>query len=182
MTEIKGGHLLIDATAEVARTLGRTVKLILAGDGPQRANLERQARRVVTANNGVQIEFTGWLRKPALEALFARADLLVVPSLWPEPSALVGREAGLYGVPQVAFAVGGNREWLTDGVNGYLASGEPPTRAGLAEAIVKCLRDCDEHARLRRGAREIASRFTAERHIDALTELFKMVIERSLRC
>jgi hypothetical protein len=44
------------------------------------------------------------------------------------------------------FAASGISEWLIDGVNGYLAPGSPPTPAGLAEAIVKCLQDRSLHA------------------------------------
>ena len=52
----------------------------------------------------------------------------MVPSIWPEPFGQVGPEAGLYGVPAAAFAVGGTPSWLTDGVNGRLAPGDPPGR------------------------------------------------------
>ena len=82
------------------------------------------------------------------------SDLLVVPSTWPEPFGLIGPEAGLHRLPAAAFAVGGIPEWLSDGVNGRLAPGDPPSAAGLARAIVECVRDPAELARLRNGARE----------------------------
>ena len=69
-----------------------------------------------------------------------RADLLVVPSLWPEPFGLVGLEAARHRLPVAAFAVGGIPDWLRPGVNGYLAPGDPPTPGGLADAIIACLR------------------------------------------
>ena len=56
-------------------------------------------------------------------------DLLVVPSVWPEPFGLVGPEAAHHGVPSAAFAVGGIPEWLVDGVSGHLAAGDRPTGA-----------------------------------------------------
>ena len=49
------------------------------------------------------------------------ADLLVVPSLWPEPYGLVGPEAAAASVPALAFDVGGIREWLIDSETGRLA-------------------------------------------------------------
>ena len=62
------------------------------------------------------------------EAL-ARLDVLVVPSIWPENSPLVIREAFLAGVPVVASRIGGIPEAVTDGVNGLLfepgGSGRP---------------------------------------------------------
>ena len=64
-------------------------------------------------------------------ALLAQSDLLVLPSLWPEPFALVGLEAARHRLPVAAYAVGGIPDWLTSGENGYLAPGDPPTVDGL---------------------------------------------------
>jgi glycosyltransferase involved in cell wall biosynthesis len=101
-------------------------------------------------------------------ALLDEADLLVMPSLWPEPFGLSGPEAGLQGVPAAAFAVGGIPQWLEDGVNGHLAPGNPPSAPGLADAIVRCLADPFTHSRLRQGALESARRWSAERHVAEL--------------
>ena len=79
------------------------------------------------------------------------------------------------GLPAVAFDVGGISEWLHDGVNGFLASGNPPTAAGLATAIAKCLSDPFRYQQLRRGARAEAMKFSIERHIQGLLEVFEKV-------
>lgn len=173
MVKLKGGMILLEAVARAARKLGRTLYLALAGDGPERSKWQRRADSIRTANPNVHFEFMGWLNGEALEQLCGRSDLLVVPSLWPEPSALVGREVGLHGVPQAAFAVGGNPEWLLDGVNGHLAPGDPPTAAGLADAIVKCLADPAHYAPLRKGAVEVARQFTLERHMRLLLPILR---------
>ena len=126
-------------------------------------------------NGKLEINFPGWVGRPQVEALLKSSDLLVVPSLWPEPFGLVGPEAGNYGVPVAAFNVGGIHDWLLDGVNGYLASGSPPTSAGLAEAIIKCVQDPKVHARLRIGAVEVSRQFNIENHLTALLEVFRHV-------
>src|SRR5207253_10057138 len=113
-----------------------------------------------------------------METLFGNCDLLVVPSLWPEPFGLVGPEAGLFGIPVAAFKVGGIPDWLVDGVNGYMASGSPPTSSGLAQAIIKCLYDPVTHARLRQGAREVAQQFNVKNHLTALLEVFSSVTSK----
>jgi glycosyltransferase involved in cell wall biosynthesis len=173
MVKLKGGMLLVEAVARAARMLGRTLQLALAGDGPERSRWQRKADSIRAANPNVHFEFTGWLNGETLQRLCETSDLLVVPSLWPEPSALVGREAGLQGLPQAAFAVGGNPEWLIDGVNGHLAPGDPPTAAGLADAIVKCLADPAHHASLREGAVEVARQFTLDRHFRLLLPILR---------
>jgi glycosyltransferase involved in cell wall biosynthesis len=175
MERLKGGVLLIDALSQVANALGRPVRLILAGNGTDRRAWAEHARLVCARNPTVEANFIGWLGAAKLEGLAKACDLLVVPSLWPEPFGRVGLEFGLNGLPVAAFAVGGIPEWLTCGVNGYLAPADPPTSFGLAEAIVRCLRDPAEHARLRGGAVEVAKRFCVDRHTAELHDIFSEV-------
>ncbi len=172
MTRLKGGPLMLDALTLAAAALGRPLKASFAGDGPDRERWEHAARRTQAANANLKIEFTGWLDSSRLEQLMLSSDLLVVPSTWPEPFGLVGLEAGLHRLPAAAFAVGGIPEWLSDGVNGRLAPGDPPSAAGLARAIVECVRDPAELARLRNGARGRARRFDLDAHVDALLAIF----------
>jgi glycosyltransferase involved in cell wall biosynthesis len=108
-------------------------------------------------------------------------DLLVVPSLWPEPFGSVGPAAGQHGVPAAAFAVGGIPEWLGDGVSGHLAPGDPPTPEGLATAIIRCLEDPAHYAMLKSGARAMAERFTMERHLPQLLAVLERVSRHSVR-
>jgi glycosyltransferase involved in cell wall biosynthesis len=170
---LKGVHLLIDALPEVQQALNAPVHLIIAGDGRDRGSLERQASRIRREN--LQVHFSGWVGAEELEKIFETCDLLVVPSIWPEPFGLVGREAGGFGLPVAAFDVGGIRDWLSDGVNGFLAPGDPATSKGLAEAIIKCLEDPATHARLRAGAFDLAQRFSTQNHLAALLDVFESV-------
>lgn len=176
MTSLKGGDVLLDALPAAAAALDRPLHLVFAGDGPDIAAWAARAAEVQAGTPGVSVEFTGWVGGDGLDALFARTDLLVVPSLWPEPFGLVGPEAGLRGVPAAAFAVGGIPDWLADGAGGHLAPADPPTAAGLADAVVRCLRDPGEHARLRGGARAAAGRFSQEAHLAALLRIFADVV------
>jgi glycosyltransferase involved in cell wall biosynthesis len=172
MEPLKGGHLALDAAALAATGLSRTLDLTLVGDGRARSAWERRARGLAAAGAGVRYAFAGWLSAADLEAAFAKADLLVLSSLWPEPYGRVGLEAGRHGVPVAGFNVGGVSEWLTDGVNGHLAPGSPPRVAGLASAIVASLRQPADHARLREGARRVAGAAGFARHVGALERLF----------
>ena len=89
----------------------------------------------------------GWTLADGRE-LMSQADLLVVPSLWPEPFGLVGVEAGCLGLPSVAYAVGGIPDWLIAGVTGEIAPGDPPGVDGLAEAMVRALADPEHYKNL----------------------------------
>ena len=179
MEQPKGTSILLEALPKVASALSCQINVTFAGDGTQRQELERKATAMQQRISNLNFTFTGWIGKEQLVSLLDDCDLLVVPSLWPEPFGLAGPEAGLRGVPATAFAVGGIPDWLIDGVNGCLAPGNPPTSEGLAEAIEKCLRDADFHSRLRHGAFEVAQRFKLENHLELLSKLFAETAKRS---
>lgn len=172
MDLLKGGELLLDALPLVMADLDRLVELTFAGDGPQRERWERRAARLHEQHPGLSIAFRGWLSQEGLARELAETDLLVMPSIWPEPFGSMGPLAAQYGVPAVAFAAGGIGEWLQDGVNGHLAPATPPTAHGLASAIVKCVSDPAHYTELKRGALHTADRFTMRAHLPALLNTF----------
>jgi len=175
MELLKGGATLLEALPTVAEQLGGPIRLTLAGEGPQKKAWEKKASKLHARHPGLDFRFVGWLDKRRLDQIYSQTDLLVVPSLWPEPFGRVGPEAGLRGIPVAAFDVGGVSDWLVNGVNGYLASGDPPTADGLAVAIVKCLQDLNVYRELRKGATTVAAQFSLEHHLNALNEVFHQV-------
>ena len=178
MELLKGGHVFLEALPLVAEALRRPLHVVFAGEGRERQVWEQQAAELHRRLPELEIEFPGWVDRSGMDHLLDSCDLQVVPSLWPEPFGLVGPEAGLRGVPAAAFSVGGVPDWLIDGVNGYLAPGDPPTARGLAEAIVRCLRDPSEHAKLRQGAVTVAEQFSIKSHLAALMDVFEHVAKR----
>jgi glycosyltransferase involved in cell wall biosynthesis len=168
LTDLKGADYLIRAIPQAASKIGRPLMLTIAGDGPERLKLQNLAVRV-----GIKVEFTGWLQTDRKLDLLRQADLLAVPSLWPEPFGLVGIEAGCLGLPAVGYAVGGIPEWLKPGQSGELAPSDPPTVEGLAEAMVRVLADADHYARLCRGAWETARCFTLDAHLATLEPVLR---------
>ncbi len=178
---LKGVGILIDSMPAVAAALNSQINLTFIGDGPGRAAWEENARRVQARDARISIQMAGWKKPEEVRAALAEADLLVVPSVWPETFGLVGPEAGRLGIPAAAFDVGGISEWLVDGVNGELAPGNPPTAQGLADAIVRCLRDPAVYKRLRAGALEISQRFDTRLHVQSLIAIFRRVAGPELR-
>lgn len=176
MERLKGGRTLLRSLPRIAQGLGRPVHLELVGDGADRAAWEFDAARVQSRDSRVRVDFPGWLIGEEFDRHVMATHLMVMPSLWPEPFGKSGLEAGLFGVPSAAFRVGGIPEWLRDGVNGHLAPGEPPTEAGLAEAIVACLRDPRHYRDLRAGARRVAEEFNLDQHVESLLGVFDEVV------
>lgn len=160
LMDVKGVSHLLYALPLAAKALGRALNLTIAGDGPDRAKLEELARHL-----DLKVEFTGWIDSQERALRMRQAELLAVPSLWPEPFGMVGVEAGRYGVPAVGFAVGGIPDWLVPGETGELAPGDPPTREGLAAAITRAFAQPDHYQKLSSGAWEMAQRFSLGRHL-----------------
>jgi len=171
MEWIKGGHILIDALPEISALLARRVSLNFVGDGRERERWSRRAQSVQSSDGRVHVDFDGWLDGAPLAERFKQADLLVVPSLWPEPFGMVGPEAARYGLPAVAFDVGGISDWLTDGVNGHLAPTNPTTASGLARAVVGASNEREHYLNLCEGARRAVVRFGLDAHTSSLMEL-----------
>jgi glycosyltransferase involved in cell wall biosynthesis len=181
MSRLKGAGIVLDSMPAVAAALNSRINLAFIGDGPGRATWEERARQVEAKDARISIQMAGWMKPEKIRAMLCEADLLVVPSVWPEPFGLVGPEAGRLGIPAAAFDVGGISEWLVDGVNGQLAPGNPPSAQGLADAIVRCLRDPAVQQRLRAGALEISQRFDTSQHVQSLITIFQQVAGPEVR-
>jgi glycosyltransferase involved in cell wall biosynthesis len=179
MDRLKGGRVLLDALSRVRLESRRPLQLTFAGEGPARESWERHAQMVTGQVADLSIDFTGWLQKDALMTRLAATDVVVMPSLWPEPFGLVGLEANRRGVPVVAFATGGIPEWLQDGVNGCLAPGDPPTADGLADALIRCMHSLESSDGLTRGALTAARSKRDDQHLHALLDILGQAARRS---
>jgi glycosyltransferase involved in cell wall biosynthesis len=169
---VKGGAYLVKAL-HLARSVESLspLRLEIAGEGPELSQLRALAEKLA-----VPARFHGWLDSTKLKALIHDADLLAMPSLWPEPFGLLGLEAGCVGVPCVAYEHGGICDWLEEGRSGTVAP-SPPTVKGMADAIVRALGDADAHHQLRIGAWQMAQRFSIERHLRQLNGTLRGVAQ-----
>jgi len=165
----KGIDFLLTALSQVARPF----QAVVCGDGPARAYLEQKAVSDGVADRTV---FTGWLGAEAIETLYARADVVICPSVWDEPFGLVGIEAMAHAKPVVAFDVGGIPDWLSHGSTGLLVP-RKDTQA-MARAVESLL---DDPARRRalgeRGREVVAERFRREAHLDGLEQALRAAAE-----
>ena len=132
------------ALAAVAAVDG--VSMLLAGDGPERAELE--ARAVELGLTG-RVRFLGPLPRNGVLELFRAADATLLSSSWENfPHTVV--ESLAVGTPVIATRVGGVPEIVTDGENGLLVPpGDPDA---LAVAIRRFFTEPGLHERLAAGA------------------------------
>ena len=143
------------------------VKLILVGDGPDRAELEARAR---AKDRGDDIVFLG--NYAAIEELLPCADVMLMPSS-SESFGLAALEAMSCGVPVVASRVGGLPEVVDHGKTGYLLS-VGDARA-MAEAAIGIVTNDDLRKTMGAAARAHA---IEKFHVDAITRRYEQVYER----
>jgi glycosyltransferase involved in cell wall biosynthesis len=176
LTAIKGPQELLLSLARVQHQVGPDIEVVFVGDGPSRSALEDFAKRLK-----LRATFTGWLDPIERDVVLARAAVLVLPSLWPEPFGLVGLEAARLGVPAVAYDFGGVRDWLTHGLNGLLVPVDGDRISRLGEAIVRVLDDQKGARRLASNATLVARGFSRVKHLQLLDRSLALATAASAR-
>nr|WP_041831484.1 glycosyltransferase family 4 protein [Actinoplanes missouriensis] len=124
-------HLM--AAVPMLRERHPGLRVVIAGDGPYRKDLEDLA-------GSLGVSFAGFLGGHELTALMGASDCYVVPSIY-EPFGMVALEAAAAGTPVAVAGTGGLAEIVEHGVTGVtFAPGDP---AALAEAVGAVLADRD---------------------------------------
>ncbi|MFL5680048.1 MAG: glycosyltransferase [Chloroflexota bacterium] len=152
-TGYEGIRFLIDAGA-ILRSRGRRVRVLLVGDGEERAALEAEARRLGVDDDTVI--FTGRVPHDAITAYYSVIDVFVVPRTNDRVSQLVTPlkpyEAMALERALVVSGVAALREIVTDGETGLTF--RPEDADDLANVVEPLLDDPARRAALGRAARE----------------------------
>lgn len=160
----KGIDLLVEALADPRC---REVVVDVVGTGPELEELRRAGRaRGVAA----RVNFLGHIDNTDLAAVYARADVFVLPSR-SESCSMALLEAMSCGLPVIATRIGGMPELVQHGVNGYLV---PTDDSG---AIAACLDSLSSSPDLRRDMGRASREIVCEHHgwqrvADGYTRLF----------
>lgn len=151
----KGFDVLLQAVA------GLSVEVVLAGSGPEEARLRALA--------GPDVLFLGHVDRDDLPALYAEADVFVMPSR-SEQWGMALNEAALAGLPLVSTdAAGAAHELIENGVNGFrLPTGDVEA---LRDALLRLTEDPELRAQMGARSRELAAQFTPDAWADALVDV-----------
>jgi len=168
LSKEKGVEPLLDAWM---RTDRGKAKLLLAGDGPERATLENK----IAAEKIGGVEFLGFVAKEDQAAIWKRAAFSVVPSIWQEPLGLVVFEAWERGRGVVVSDAGGLADSVEDGVDGL----KVPMRdaQAWAAAMGRLLHEparCAEMARA--GVAKLQRDFTKEKWLERIEAIYNEVL------
>jgi len=166
----KGHRGALEAVAQVA-TRHPSFRLVLIGDGPERAALTNLARELAVSDNVI----FGGVRKDAAALLPAFDFTILGSSEEGFPNALM--ESMAAAVPVVSTRVGGVPELVEDGVHGLLVPyGDP---AALAGAITWMIEHPEESRRMGEAARlRIAEHFSTERMVTNTQAVYQEFLHR----
>ena len=160
----KGVDVLVDAVEHLPAGLPVTI----AGDGPEREALEKQA-----ADRGVadRITFLGRVPAAELHERMRAAAVVVVPSRWYENQPMTVLEAYGCGRPVVASDLGGLPELVEDGVTGALVPHNDPR--ALADAVTRLAGDPTAAHRMGIEGRAAAlARHAIDTHVRGIDEMY----------
>jgi glycosyltransferase involved in cell wall biosynthesis len=159
----KGHRILLELAAGIHASFPRT-RFLIVGDGPLRAELEREYRNdYVTFRDST----------PDIERVYACLDLLVMPSLT-EGLPLVLLEGMACGLPVIASRVGAIPTVVTHQKSGWLC--DPGDSRGLRDALNVFL-EAPERARVigQQGKAVVTERYSAEAMCHAYLDHYRVV-------
>lgn len=158
LIERKGHHVAIGALAELLPEFP-AARLVLVGDGPERARLQALAHQLGVQN---RVLFAGARPNQELLRWYSAADTMILASSR-EGWANVLLEAMACGTPVVATRIWGTPEVVCDETAGLLVDERKP--AAFAVAIRKQLKDKPDRARVRAYAEQFSWQNTTEAQI-----------------
>jgi glycosyltransferase involved in cell wall biosynthesis len=156
---------------EIAQATGRQLR-IAAKAGPtdtERAYYDNVFEPALEAA-GSLVEYLGELEGAERDILFAESYAALMPGSWPEPFGLVAIEALACGTPVIARRVGGLREIIRDGVDGFFGDDV----AGLALQVGR-VGELDR-AEIRRS---VIDRFSAARMTDGYETVYRTMLGKA---
>lgn len=145
-------------------------KLVMVGDGPDRAEAERMCREMEICEH---VRFLG--KQTGLVEIYAACDLFIMPSQ-SESFGLSALEAMSCGLPVLTSSVGGLPELNLHGTTGYISEIGDVDR--MARYAIELLTDDRRYARFKKAARERAeNNFSARDIVPMYEEFYRQVLE-----
>jgi glycosyltransferase involved in cell wall biosynthesis len=172
----KGAHVLLERLAVVAAEAGsRRICCELAGPPGPPAYMRRLHELLQADALRGRVRLLGSIQRDTMLRLYARYDVVVVPSLWMEPFSLAVPEALAAGTAVVASRRVGAAEWFEDGRELLLFSPDAPEE--LDHALRRLRDEPDLATRLAEaGNRKAKQVFDQEKFIDRLESHLKRAV------
>ncbi len=164
----KGVHILIESF----RNINGSVKLEIYGEG-EKEYLDFLKKK---ANASPNISFMGRYDHKQIGEILSQTHILVVPSIWEEAYGLVIQEGLAAQIPIIASDVGGIKEQIFDGINGFLVKENDIT--ALANKIQYVI---DNYDKIKAQLKYSVSLEGLSQNSEILTQIYEMLFKREFR-
>ena len=165
----KGHRWFLEAVAPLLTSFA-DLQILLLGEGPERAALEKLARAL---GLGERVRFAGF--HPNVVPQMAALDVLVLPAIDKEGFGRVLVEAGAMGKPVIGTDVGGIGEVIVPGQTGFVVA--PGDASGLQTALSALLDDAGLRQSMGEAGRKRAlGDFSEARMVEQTERVYREVL------
>lgn len=166
----------IEAFVELAdRIRNENVRFLIAGEVRQGKDAFSAQEFETLISRNSNTKYLGY--RPDVENIYATSDIVVMPSQWDEPCAMVLFEAGAARKPIVCTSTGGTPEIIKHGDNGYLI--EKNDIEALIKYTTKLIDDAELRRRIGERNREVMEEKFRDRPIRELEAIYVGLITGS---
>jgi glycosyltransferase involved in cell wall biosynthesis len=164
----KGINVLMNACEHIKSEC----KVIFITAGPLLDEVRTRAERF-----GAKVEVIPGLSYEETRKYYARASLVVVPSVWLESFCLIGPEAFANMKPVIGSNLGGIRDWLKESETGWFF--EPGNSLDLAQKIDVALSDTERLQEMGEAAYlRVKTYYNSETYLTRLVDIYQAGIQR----
>ncbi len=173
LNQRKNLHKLLEAWESFGAQDDVRASLILVGDGPDKADLQRRVAHSRLTN----VAFVGHLEPEKLPEIFHAADVFVFPTL-EDVWGLVVNEAMTFGLPVICSKYAGcAADLICEDKNGWIV--DPEDARDLAKALRRAWDARNRKEEMARAARESMSSVTISNMANGFQEAVKFVLAQS---
>jgi len=116
----------------------------------------------------------GWLDRQMLKTAIASSDLVVTPSIYPDPFNMLNLEAMACKKPVIGTCFGGTPEIVKDGETGFIVN--PFEVELMAERVIELLQDENKAKEFgENGYQRAKERFSLDHHVEKLLNYYKVI-------
>lgn len=169
----KGFDLFIKAVANLSSDILQNTYSVLLTEGPEKSKL---LEMIYDYRLKDYMEVRDKVDHLTLNKYYNMADVFIFPSR-EEPLGLVGIEAMAAGTIVIGSKVGGIKEYISDGENGFLF--EPEDHLALSQSIEKVYRNFDSFCSIRQEADKIVRAHSIEHSVERIYSIFATIHNRN---
>jgi len=167
LVPIKNHEMFLNVAKQIlGKNLSAKVMFVIVGDGERREDLKDYAKKLGLEGSLI---FTGW--RQSLSSVYSDLDIVALTSL-NEGTPVSIIEAMASGKPVIATDVGGVKDLIVDGENGFLAKSNDVK--DFTDRLTKLIADKEQRSRFGKRGREIVrEKYVKERLVRDIKRLYE---------